>query len=150
MNPDHQHLGRQEKHLHLSSMIFHTRFLNFCGFAESKTSLAVCFPASVYLGSEPVITEKKFKSTAQPAMDGSLVCFSLHYLWAQDCSTSAMVFGASRDRINGPPFSWITTSSSILTPSPRKRFGTRSLSSQTYNPMIKKTEANVEHLWKEE
>lgn len=60
----------------------------------------------------------------------------LFYLWAQACSTSAIVFGASWDRIRGPPPSWITTSSSILTPRPRKRFGTSSLSSEMYNPTI--------------
>lgn len=56
------------------------------------------------------------------------------YLWAQACSTSAMVFGASRERTRGAPGCWITTSSSILTPRPRKRFGARSLSSLMYKP----------------
>lgn len=67
----------------------------------------------------------------------SLVCLSLPYLWAQACSTSATVFGASDDRIRGPPLSWITTSSSILTPRPRKRSGAWSLSSLMYNPETK-------------
>lgn len=58
------------------------------------------------------------------------------YLWAQACSTSAMVFGASRERTRGAPGCWITTSSSILTPRPRKRFGARSLSSLMYKPGI--------------
>lgn len=58
------------------------------------------------------------------------------YLWAQACSTSAIVFGASRERIRGAPGCWITTSSSILTPRPRKRFGARSLSSLMYKPGI--------------
>lgn len=70
----------------------------------------------------------------------SFVCFSPLYRWAQACSTSAMVFGAAQDRIRGPPLSWITTSSSILTPRPRKRFGTWLLSSLMYNP-VRKSEA---------
>lgn len=69
-----------------------------------------------------------------PWLIWSLVCLSLPYLWAQARSTSAMVFGAFRDRIRGPPLSLITTSSSILTPRPRKRFGAWSLSSPMYNP----------------
>lgn len=48
-----------------------------------------------------------------------------------------MVFGASQERIRGVLFCWITTSSSILMPRPRKRFGTWSLSSLMYNPVIK-------------
>lgn len=59
---------------------------------------------------------------------------SAPYVWEQACSTSAMVFGTSEDRIRGPPLSRITTSSSILMPRPRKRSGTWSLSSQIYNP----------------
>lgn len=61
------------------------------------------------------------------------------YLWAQACSTSAMVFGASRERIRGAPGCWITTSSSILTPRPRKRFGAWSLSSLMYRPGTKQS-----------
>lgn len=60
------------------------------------------------------------------------------YLWAQARSTSAMVLGASRERMRGAPGRWITTSSSILMPRPRKRFGACSLSSLMYKPVTKR------------
>ena len=66
-----------------------------------------------------------------------LVSPSLLYLVAQAFSTSAMVFGASEDRIRGPPLSRITTSSSILMPRPRKGSGAWSSCSQTYNPVTR-------------
>lgn len=66
--------------------------------------------------------------------DQSAPVHSMIYLTAQAFSTSAMLFGASEDKIRGPPLSLITTSSSILTPRPRKCFGASSFSSLMYNP----------------
>lgn len=125
-------------------MIFNTRLLYFWGLAKSKTRLLHCAPTFHVPGPRVWWCHHhgdswKAQHTACHPCRGSLghlsVCLSLSYLWAQACSTSAMVFGASRDRIRGPPLSWITTSSSILTPRPRKRFGTWSFSSQIYNPV---------------
>lgn len=78
----------------------------------------------------------KIHSTLPPSDTKADLVFprSLFYLRAQAFSTSAMVFGASEDRMSGPPLSLITTSSSILTPSPQKRSGTCSLSLPMYNP----------------
>lgn len=141
-----EHLGRKAS---AKSMIFHiTTFLNFWGLVETKTTVLQCAPTfhvpgpwawwRDHRGDGCKITVHCLSSILW--LIWSLVCLVLPYLWAQACSTSAMVFGASDDRIRGPPLSWITTSSSILTPRPRKRSGAWSLSSPMYNPETKEGE----------
>lgn len=115
---------------YMQSIIFQTRHLHFRRPPGTKTSLSPGPDA------DHLCTWKKNKTHSLPLTPWSL-CLSRIYLWAQACSTSAMVFGASQERIRGVLFCWITTSSSILMPRPRKRFGTWSLSSLMYNPVIK-------------
>ena len=84
----------------------------------------------------PKHSDHEGKPSHWPTDESSVLLSSLHQLdlWAQALSTSEMVLGVSEDRIRGPPSSLITTSSSILTPSPRNLSGTWSSSSQMYSP----------------
>lgn len=112
----------------LMQPVFH-RVVRITGCCDLKTKVLLCAPTC----NAPRPWVSWYKQIAVSSTR-SVLFLSLLYLCAQARSTSTMVFGASEDRIRGPPFSLITTSSSILTPRPRKCFGAWSLSSQMYSP----------------